>query len=138
MYGINTGFGKFATVPIEDEKLALLQRNLIVSHAAGAGAPLSPERTRMMFTLRINVLAKGYSGIRPETLRRMIAFFNADCLSLVPEKGTVGASGVRSRKLGGGAARSHGCGEMVSHLVDRWIAGSRVRIWRRWRTWPWA
>lgn len=95
MYGINTGFGKFATVPIEDEKLNELQRNLILSHSVGVGAPLSPQKTRMMFALRINVLAKGYSGVRSETLQQMIDFFNADALSVVPEKGTVGASGVR-------------------------------------------
>jgi histidine ammonia-lyase len=95
VYGINTGFGKFATVPIGDEKLSELQRNLILSHSVGCGATLSPQKTRMMFALRINVLAKGYSGVRAETLQQMIDFFNMDCLSIVPEKGTVGASGVR-------------------------------------------
>uniref|UniRef100_A0A8C8CL96 Histidine ammonia-lyase n=1 Tax=Oncorhynchus tshawytscha TaxID=74940 RepID=A0A8C8CL96_ONCTS len=59
----------------------------------GVGNPLSPERTRMLLALRINVLAKGYSGISLETLHRMIQAFNASCLSFVPEKGTVGASG---------------------------------------------
>uniref|UniRef100_A0A8C1KMH2 Histidine ammonia-lyase n=2 Tax=Cyprinus carpio TaxID=7962 RepID=A0A8C1KMH2_CYPCA len=77
VYGITTGFGKFARTVIPVSKLN----------------PLSPERTRMLLALRINVLAKGYSGVSLETLHRMIQAFNASCLSYVPEKGTVGASG---------------------------------------------
>lgn len=70
-----------------------LQNNLIRSHAAGVGKPLSIQRTRMLLALRINVLAKGFSGISVETLRRVIRAFNMSCLSVVPEQGTVGASG---------------------------------------------
>ncbi|XP_054476139.1 histidine ammonia-lyase [Anoplopoma fimbria] len=93
VYGITTGFGKFARTVIPVSKLKELQENLVRSHSAGVGNPLSPERTRMLLALRINVLAKGYSGISLETLSRMIQAFNASCLSFVPEKGTVGASG---------------------------------------------
>ncbi|KAL7746388.1 hypothetical protein RI367_008231 [Sorochytrium milnesiophthora] len=93
IYGINTGFGNFATVSIPDDKLSQLQVNLITSHSAGTGRPLTLERTRMLLILRINVLAKGYSGIRPETVQCMLDCFNAGCLSYVPEQGTVGASG---------------------------------------------
>ncbi|KAI1888030.1 hypothetical protein AGOR_G00180850 [Albula goreensis] len=93
VYGVNTGFGKFANTVIPKDKLKELQENLIRSHAAGVGSPLSPERTRMLLALRINVLAKGHSGVSMETLQAMIEAFNASCLSLVPEKGTVGASG---------------------------------------------
>ncbi|XP_068579931.1 histidine ammonia-lyase [Cebidichthys violaceus] len=93
VYGITTGFGKFARTVIPVSKLKELQENLVRSHSAGVGNPLSPERTRMLLALRINVLAKGYSGISPETLHAMIQAFNASCLSFVPEKGTVGASG---------------------------------------------
>ncbi|KAH3880154.1 histidine ammonia-lyase-like [Dreissena polymorpha] len=93
VYGISTGFGKFARTVISKDKLVELQENLIRSHAAGVGPPLSPERTRMLLALRINVLAKGYSGISMETLKKYIAAFNASCLPWVPEKGTVGASG---------------------------------------------
>ncbi|XP_023841888.1 histidine ammonia-lyase isoform X1 [Salvelinus sp. IW2-2015] len=93
VYGITTGFGKFARTVIPVHKLKELQENLVRSHSAGVGNPLSPERTRMLLALRINVLAKGYSGISLETLHRMIQAFNASCLSFVPEKGTVGASG---------------------------------------------
>nr|XP_020480722.1 histidine ammonia-lyase isoform X2 [Monopterus albus] len=93
VYGITTGFGKFARTIIPVSKLKELQENLVRSHSAGVGNPLSPERTRMLLALRINVLAKGYSGISLETLNAMIKAFNASCLSFVPEKGTVGASG---------------------------------------------
>ncbi|XP_072291361.1 histidine ammonia-lyase [Eucyclogobius newberryi] len=93
VYGITTGFGKFARTVIPVSKLKELQENLVRSHSAGVGNPLSPERTRMLLALRINVLAKGYSGISLETLHAMIQAFNASCLSFVPEKGTVGASG---------------------------------------------
>ncbi|CAK6961640.1 histidine ammonia-lyase [Scomber scombrus] len=93
VYGITTGFGKFARTVIPVHKLKELQENLVRSHSAGVGNPLSPERTRMLLALRINVLAKGHSGISLETLHSMIQAFNASCLSFVPEKGTVGASG---------------------------------------------
>ncbi|WAR25105.1 HUTH-like protein [Mya arenaria] len=72
VYGITTGFGKFARTVIGKEKLVELQENLIRSHAAGVGNPLSPERTRMLLALRINVLAKGYSGISPENLKNLV------------------------------------------------------------------
>ena len=90
VYGITTGFGKFARTVIEKEKLKELQVNLIRSHAAGVGRALTPERTRMLLALRINVLAKGFSGISFKTLNQLIDAFNASCLSWVPEQGTVG------------------------------------------------
>uniref|UniRef100_A0A674F3H2 Histidine ammonia-lyase n=1 Tax=Salmo trutta TaxID=8032 RepID=A0A674F3H2_SALTR len=93
VYGVNTGFGKFAHTLIPKDKLMELQANLIRSHSAGVGPPLSVERTRMLLALRINVLAKGYSGVSMETIQAMVKAFNASCLSWVPEKGTVGASG---------------------------------------------
>uniref|UniRef100_A0A8C9YSN7 Histidine ammonia-lyase n=1 Tax=Sander lucioperca TaxID=283035 RepID=A0A8C9YSN7_SANLU len=93
VYGVNTGFGMFARTLIPKEQLAQLQANVIRSHCAGVSAPLSVERTRMLLVLRINVLAKGYSGVSKETIDAMIKAFNASCLSWVPEKGTVGASG---------------------------------------------
>ncbi|XP_042201539.1 histidine ammonia-lyase-like [Callorhinchus milii] len=93
VYGITTGFGKFARTVIPHNKLKELQENLVRSHSAGVGKPLTPDRSRMLLALRINVLAKGYSGISLETLQQMIQAFNASCLSYVPEKGTVGASG---------------------------------------------
>ncbi|XP_060101189.1 histidine ammonia-lyase isoform X2 [Heteronotia binoei] len=93
VYGITTGFGKFARIRISKCKLQELQVNLIRSHSAGVGKPLIPERSRMLLALRINVLAKGYSGISLETLQQTIDVFNASCLPYIPEQGTVGASG---------------------------------------------
>lgn len=93
VYGITTGFGKFANVVIPNDKLIELQENVIRSHSAGVGKPLNPETTRMLLALRINVLAKGYSGISLETLLQIVDAFNASCLSWIPEQGTVGASG---------------------------------------------
>ncbi|KAI7815275.1 histidine ammonia-lyase [Rhyzopertha dominica] len=93
VYGITTGFGNFARVNIPQDKLEELQINLIRSHAAGVGNPLNPARTRMLLALRINVLAKGYSGISLDTLQGLVNAFNASCLSWVPEQGSVGASG---------------------------------------------
>lgn len=92
-YGINTGFGLFSDVIISPQKLSELQENLIRSHSSGVGEPLPPTQTRMLLALRINVLAKGHSGIRTETVTKLLNAFNADCLSIVPSKGTVGASG---------------------------------------------
>ncbi|CAF5028716.1 unnamed protein product [Rotaria sp. Silwood1] len=93
VYGVNTGFGSFASTIISDEKLADLQTRLIVSHCAGVGEPLTIERARMMFALRINILAKGYSGISEDTLRKIITAFNKSCIPEIPSQGTVGASG---------------------------------------------
>ncbi|XP_076304687.1 histidine ammonia-lyase-like [Tachypleus tridentatus] len=82
-YGVNTGFGKFASKIISDENLVELQENLVRSHAAGVGHPLTPERTRMLLALRINVLAKGNSGISLETLQQLVEAFNGTYLYLV-------------------------------------------------------
>lgn len=92
-YGINTGFGMFATVVIEGKDLEKLQVNLIESHAAGVGQPLTIHKTRMLMILRINVLAKGHSGVSRATLQKYLNALNNNCLPMVPEKGTVGASG---------------------------------------------
>lgn len=93
IYGINTGFGKFASTVIPDTQLEELQINLIRSHSAGIGDYLSTKYVRMLMALRINVLAKGFSGISPESLECVLKAFNKSCLPLVPEQGTVGASG---------------------------------------------
>eukprot|EP00744_Colponema_vietnamica_P002404 GILI01003777.1.p1 GENE.GILI01003777.1~~GILI01003777.1.p1 ORF type:complete len:549 (-),score=158.41 GILI01003777.1:229-1803(-) len=93
VYGINTGFGNFSNVVIPADKLGELQVNLIRSHAAGVGEPLSLPQTRMLMALRANVLAKGHSGIRPETLKHLLKAFNCSCLPFIPCQGTVGASG---------------------------------------------
>ncbi len=93
IYGVTTGFGEFANVRIPFDKIELLQRNLIVSHAAGAGDPLPYEVVRAMMILRVNALAKGFSGIRPETVDFIVKFFNAGLVPVVPSQGSVGSSG---------------------------------------------
>src|SRR5262245_22598084 len=75
-YGINTGFGTLAEVRIDRKDLRDLQRNLILSHAAGVGTPLPLPEARALLLLRCNVLAKGYSGIRPETLALALEMLN--------------------------------------------------------------
>ena len=92
-YGINTGFGTLAEVRIARGDLEKLQRNLVLSHAAGVGAPLSLAEARALVLLRANVLAKGRSGIREETLDLVLALLERDCIPVVPERGSVGASG---------------------------------------------
>ena len=92
-YGINTGFGTLAEVRIAKSDLQRLQRNLILSHAAGTGAPLSLPETRALMLLRANVLAGGFSGIRESTLDLLVQMLDRDVIPLVPEKGSVGASG---------------------------------------------
>lgn len=93
VYGVNTGFGKLAEVRIPREQLATLQRNLVLSHAAGVGAPLPPAEARALLLLRINVLARGHSGIRPQTLELAVQALNRGVVPVVPERGSVGASG---------------------------------------------
>jgi histidine ammonia-lyase len=92
-YGINTGFGSFAEVTIPSESLHELQVNLLRSHAAGVGEPLPVPVVRAMTALRANVLAKGYSGIRLETLEAVVALLNHRIHPVVPSRGSVGASG---------------------------------------------
>jgi histidine ammonia-lyase len=92
-YGINTGFGTLAEVSIPKADLRKLQRNLILSHAAGIGAPLPAPEVRALMLLRANVLAGGYSGIRESTLELLVEMLQRDVIPVVPEKGSVGASG---------------------------------------------
>ena len=92
-YGINTGFGKLASVRISAEQVRLLQVNLVRSHACGVGAPLSEAETRAMMLLRANALAKGLSGIRPEVVDTLCKMLNAGVHPVIPAQGSVGASG---------------------------------------------
>ncbi len=93
VYGVNTGFGKLSDVRIPHESLAQLQTNLVRSHSAGVGSPLSEAESRAMLLLRANVLAKGFSGNRPELVDLLVAMLNAGVHPVIPEKGSVGASG---------------------------------------------
>lgn len=93
VYGITTGFGKFSDVTISKEETKLLQENLIVSHAVGAGEPFDTEIVRGIMLLRINSLAKGYSGVRIETIQTLIDMLNKRVHPIIPEKGSLGSSG---------------------------------------------
>jgi histidine ammonia-lyase len=92
-YGINTGFGKLASVRISTEQVAQLQVNLVRSHSCGVGDPLSESETRAMMLLRANALAKGLSGIRPHVVDTLCKMLNAQVHPLIPSQGSVGASG---------------------------------------------
>jgi len=93
VYGINTGFGRLSDVRIEPQDLRALQVNLVRSHACGLGSPLSIKEARAMLLLRANVLALGYSGCRAVVVETLIEMLNRGVTPVIPEKGSVGASG---------------------------------------------
>jgi len=93
IYGINTGFGALSNITIPDSDLEHLQLNLIRSHAAGVGPPLPTDVTRAMMVLRANTLARGVSGMRISTLETLVNMINARVHPVIPERGSVGASG---------------------------------------------
>ncbi|WP_406855796.1 histidine ammonia-lyase [Alsobacter sp. KACC 23698] len=93
VYGVNTGFGKLASVRIADADLAQLQRNIVLSHAAGVGEPLARPVVRLVIALKAASLAQGASGVRPATLDALLALLDADILPVIPAQGSVGASG---------------------------------------------
>jgi len=93
VYGVTTGFGKLSEVAIPPESLAQLQVNLVRSHASGVGDRLPEREVRAMMLLRANVIAKGYSGARPELVDLLLHMLNADVYPPIPEQGSVGASG---------------------------------------------
>ncbi|HEV8391126.1 MAG TPA: histidine ammonia-lyase [Dongiaceae bacterium] len=92
-YGINTGFGALARTHIKNEQLTELQRRLVLSHAAGTGDPLSDSIVRAILILKINGLARGFSGIRRHVIEALLALVNAEVYPRIPAKGSVGASG---------------------------------------------
>jgi len=92
-YGINTGYGQLARVRIASDRLSELQLNLIRSHAAGVGPHADAPTVRALLLLRANVLARGHSGVRAVVVRRLLDLLAADLLPVVPEMGSVGASG---------------------------------------------
>lgn len=93
IYGINTGFGALASRRVPSDRLAELQRNLLLSHACGTGDPLSPELTRLMLRLKIHALALGHSGISLPVFKRLLEFDRCGIVPFVPSRGSVGASG---------------------------------------------
>ena len=93
VYGINTGFGKLASVKIGDEDLATLQRNIVLSHAAGVGDPMPVPIARLMMALKLASLARGASGVAPATVELLEAMLSRGLVPVVPAQGSVGASG---------------------------------------------
>ncbi len=93
VYGINTGFGLLANTRIEKQELALLQKSIVLSHAAGIGELMSEPCVRLLMLLKINSLARGYSGIRLQVIEALITLYNAQIWPAIPVKGSVGASG---------------------------------------------
>jgi histidine ammonia-lyase len=128
-YGINTGFGKLASVRISTEQVRQLQVNLVRSHACGVGAPLSEAETRAMMLLRANALAKGLSGVRPLVVETLCKMLNAKVHPVISSQGSVGASGdlaplahLAQVVIGEGRATFHG------ELLSGGEAMKRARI----------
>ncbi|HTR01822.1 MAG TPA: histidine ammonia-lyase [Thermoanaerobaculia bacterium] len=116
VYGVTTGFGKFADVAIPRGQLEALQRNLVRSHAAGVGEALSAPAVRATMLLRANALARGNSGIRVATVETLLAMLAADVLPVVPSQGSVGASGDLAP---------------LSHLALGLLGEGKVRVGKR-------
>ena len=93
VYGINTGFGKLASVRIKDDQLEVLQRNIVVSHAAGVGEPLPDPVVRLMMTLKLVSLARGASGVTVQTVELLEGLLRENVMPIIPSQGSVGASG---------------------------------------------
>ncbi len=115
VYSINTGFGALAKVKIPDEQFAQLQRNIVLSHAAGVGKFLEDDVVRLVMFLKINALAQGYSGVRRDVIELLIGLYNNEIYPCIPEKGSVGASGdlaplshMSLPLIGEGQVRVHG------------------------------
>jgi histidine ammonia-lyase len=121
IYGVNTGFGKLASVRIEDADLATLQRNIVLSHAAGVGEPIAPAIARLMMALKLASLAQGASGVRPETIALLGAMLDRGLTPVIPSQGSVGASGDLA-PLSHLAATLIGVGEII-------VDGTRKPAW---------
>lgn len=113
IYGVTTGFGEFSNVRISKENIRQLQENLILSHAVGCGENLPPFIVKIMMLLRLNALARGYSGVRLETLELLIKMMKHNIIPVVPSQGSVGSSGDLVQ---------------LSHLVLAMIGRGRVQL----------
>jgi len=123
VYGINTGFGKLATVHIPPEDLATLQRNIVLSHSAGAGAPMPVPIARLMMALKLASLAQGASGVRLETIRLLEALLAKGLTPVVPCQGSVGASGDLA-PLAHMSATMIGVGELI--VEDKTVPAAKA------------
>jgi histidine ammonia-lyase len=93
IYGINTGFGPLCDTQISPDETNLLQKNLLITHAVGVGEPIAKAISKLMLITKVHALSQGFSGIRLEVVERMLAFIKLDLIPVVPEQGSVGASG---------------------------------------------
>ncbi|MBP2274842.1 MULTISPECIES: histidine ammonia-lyase [Sphingomonas] len=118
VYGINTGFGKLASVRIGDDDLATLQRNIVLSHAAGTGAPSPVPIVRLMMALKLASLGQGASGVQPQTIALLEAMLDQGLTPVVPCQGSVGASGDL-------APLSHMAATMIG-VGEIWVGDKRV------------
>jgi histidine ammonia-lyase len=128
VYGINTGFGLLANTRIAPDDLEVLQKSIVLSHAAGIGEFMDDETVRLMMVLKINSLSRGYSGIRLSVIQALIELVNAQVYPCVPKKGSVGASGdlaplahMSTILLGEGEARHNG--RLITGMEALQIAG---------------
>lgn len=118
VYGINTGFGKLASIKIDSADVATLQRNLILSHCCGVGQPLAENIVRLILSLKLVSLGRGASGVRLELVRLIEAMLDKGVIPVIPEKGSVGASGDL-------APLAHMAAVMMGH-GEAFFAGSRM------------
>ena len=93
VYGINTGFGPLCDTQISPEETHLLQKNLLITHAVGVGESIAKNISKLMLITKVHALSRGFSGIRLEVVERMLTFIKLDLIPVVPEQGSVGASG---------------------------------------------
>ncbi|MFG1490665.1 aromatic amino acid ammonia-lyase, partial [Oceanospirillum sp. HFRX-1_2] len=93
VYGINTGFGPLCDTQISPAETNLLQKNLLITHAVGVGSPIDKSISKLMLITKVHALSQGFSGIRLEVVERMLKFLELDLIPVVPEQGSVGASG---------------------------------------------
>jgi len=128
VYGINTGFGLLANTRIAEQDLEVLQRSIVLSHAAGIGALMSDATVKLIMVLKVNSLARGFSGIRLQVIEALICLINKQVYPTIPQKGSVGASGdlaplahMSAVLLGEGKARYQG--EIISGKEALAIAG---------------
>jgi histidine ammonia-lyase len=118
VYGINTGFGKLASVRIAPDDVATLQRNLILSHCCGIGQPLSADIVRLIMALKLISLGRGASGVKPATVELIEAMLDKGVVPVIPEKGSVGASGDL-------APLAHMAAAMIGE-GEAWFGGDRL------------
>ena len=143
IYGVSTGFGPLSDVFVGAADREALQRNLLRSHAIGIGDPIGEAETRATVLLRANVLAKGYSGVRPEIIDLLCELLNRRVHPIIPERGSVGASGdlaplahLALVLIGEGEARHRG--ERLSGAEALRVPGWSRSPSRPRRAWPWS